>query len=792
MPNLPHLILPRAEYELPRKKTGFGRPPIREHGTHGEALRGQIETVLTDYRSRRRPSGIDPSLILRIQLNPKAGVDEETWERCGLTLLSVDENKTLVLFSSDAELLGFRRRLSEYVGGPTRTEQKSAPHTQIFASIDEIGEVQPIDRIGRLLRAEGVNEMQNFEDAKEYVIDIELWDFGNQKANRAKVEELRKFIKAEGGRTTDDYVGENLVLLRVRCNGALIKRLLEIDNIAIVDLPPKPTLTTAELLDIGIEDLPPVPPPEDGAPGITVLDSGLTAAHPLIAPAVGEATSVPQSWGDSSDSHGHGTMVAGIALYGDVEACIRSRSFVPRLTLYSARVLNDQCQFDDEDLITTQMRQAIEYFRNTYGCRVFNASLGDARLPYRGGKVSPWASILDTLSRELNIVIIVSAGNYNHDPGHGNSPDAHVQDYPRYLFGEDARIIEPATGAIVLTVGALAHSSNVPPGFSGNSVAFRPIAGEMQPSPFTRSGPGLGDSIKPELCEVGGNSAYDGFVQRVRDVRELSVISMNRQYLQQLFKTDTGTSYSAPKVAHMAAQLYRSFPDASANLIRALLAASAEVPQAAMDLLNRFDPKASLRICGYGQPNLEFASSSDESRVVLYAESHVVFDNFHIYEVPIPDEFIQENGTRRISVSLAYDPPVRHTRFDYLGVKMSFRLIRGKTVDEIAEAFRQRGRDEEQVDRLSSTRYDCSMEPKPSIREGGTLQKGTFTMRRAPQTDYGETYYLVVRCEKKWAREEHAPQRYAIVVTIDHTAEVNLYARIRERVQAVIRVRARQ
>ena len=84
------------------------------------------------------------------------------------------------------------------------------------------------------------------------------------------------------------------------------------------------------------------------------------------------------------------------------------------------------------------------------------------------------------------------------------------------------------------------------------------------------------------------------------------------------------------------------------------------------------------------------------------------------------------------------------------------------------------------------------MEPRPSIREGGTLQKGIFTMQRAPQTDYGNTYYLVVRCEKKWAREEHSPQRYAVVVTIGHTAKINIYNRIRDRVQATIRLRAQQ
>ena len=65
-------------------------------------------------------------------------------------------------------------------------------------------------------------------------------------------------------------------------------------------------------------------------------------------------------------------------------------------------------------------------------------------------------------------------------------------------------------------------------------------------------------------------------------------------------------------------------------------------------------------------------------------------------------------------------------------------------------------------------------------------------MRRAPQRDYGDTYYLVVRCEKKWAREEHEPQRYAVVVVLEHSVDVNLYARARLRVEAAVRIRAQQ
>lgn len=462
---------------------------------------------------------------------------------------------------------------------------------------------------------------------------------------------------------------------------------------------------------------------------------------------------------------------------------------MPQLTLYSARVLNDQCQFDDEYLITSQMRDAIRYFRDTYGCKVFNISLGDDRLPYRGGKVGPWASILDTLARELNVVIVVSAGNYTHDPGEGNSPDVHVQDYPRYVLYDEARVIEPATGAIVLTVGALAHAANVPSG-SADDVSLQPIALESQPSPFTRSGPGLGGAIKPELCEFGGNCAYDGTIRTVRkNLHELSVVSLNREYVTRLFTTDVGTSFAAPRVAHAAARLLETYPDASANLIRAFLAASASVPEPSLRALKPLGEEAVLRVCGYGRPDLEYAQASDENRVVLYADSELAFDNFHIYEIPIPGELINSKETRSITVTLAFDPPVRHSRFDYLGVKMSFRLIRGKTLEDIAEAFRQRARNEEAVDRLSSTRYDCGMIPKSGVREGSTLQRATFSMRKTLPPEYGDTYYLVVRCERKWAKDEHAPQRYAVVVVIKHSAHVNIYNRIRDRL--VIRLRPR-
>jgi len=238
--------------------------------------------------------------------------------------------------------------------------------------------------------------------------------------------------------------------------------------------------------------------------------------------------------------------------------------------------------------------------------------------------------------------------------------------------------------------------------------------------------------------------------------------------------------------------LFRDFPEGSANLIRALLASSASVPMPARELLERIgaaEGGAVLRICGYGRPDLDAARMSDENRVVLIAESQLPFDNFHVFEVPVPEELLETEGTKRISVTLAFDPPVRHSRFDYLGTMMSFRLIRGCTIEEVREAFRWRGKDEPKPERITSTSCDCALSPGAQAREGSTLQKATFEWKRRRSVEYGDTYYLVARCEQKWARVEHAPQRYAVVVVIEHESQINLYAPISQRVRAAVRIR---
>lgn len=783
MSQLPHLKLRKIDYEALRKKRpGFGGSDI-DFRMHAPKLQTQVQNVLTGYKTKKLPRGINPSLILKINLTNY--VDESEWKKAGLTVLGNYKDKTLILFSTDEDLREFKKRLGEYSSGP-KEGKKSAQHTGFFASIDSIKELEPDDRIGRHFRSEGFNTISKCIDTNNYTLDVELWHTGNKLQVNERVEELRTFITSSNGKVTDTYIDDSIVLLRVKCTGIIMNTLFSMPLISSVDLPPKLSLKIEQQEEISLDEFGTIPSPPNNAAGICIIDSGINSGHPLLKTAIGEAISMPVTLGDPIDEHGHGTKVAGLAMYGNISKCIDNRRFIPQLQIYSARVLNKDNEFDDESLIINQMKDAITYFRNTYSCRVFNISLGDPKLPYNDNKVSPWASLLDTLARELDILIIVSAGNYDADEYMDVSEIQRL--YPKYLLNPSSRIIEPATGCNVLTVGSLADRDYLSL-VEGSQVRYQPIAQKNQPSPFTRSGFGIGGAIKPDVIEYGGNWAHDG--TSIINSKELSIISLNKDYLHKLFASDVGTSFATPRVAHIAAQLINKFPDKSINFIRALIASSCEIPKECVSLLcNLEDKNALYKLCGYGIPNLDNANFSDLNRVILYSENQLPFDMFHVYEVPIPDNFIATNGQRKITVTLAFDSPVRHTRLDYLGTNMAFCLIRGKSVEEVAEAFRLRNKTEGKIDRLSSTSFDCKFEPSSSIRNSGTLQKGEFIMSKSPK-DYGDTYYLVVNCIQNWSPDTCSPQKYAVFVALSHEAQIDMYAQIQARLEIPIQIQAR-
>lgn len=781
MPELPHLILPRAEVDMDRRKRpGFGGAPNRDHGQQTVRVRQAVDDALATH-AQLRTSIVDPALIVRVRT--EGVLSDEEWIRAGLTVLGHDATNAIVLFASDADLTAFRARLDAYSRG-TPAGQKNPQYNALIASIEEFGPLRPEDRIGSGLRDDGFERLDGFADDRDFVLDVELWEVGTQTERNDQADRFTGEIAERGGEVTDRYIGRSFTAMRVRGNGRVVRWLLEFPLVRMVDYPPELDLDVAPLLATTVVNLGTVEAPDPDAPLVGILDSGVNDAHPLLTGVVVGRTSVPTSLG-LSDEFGHGSRVGGVVAYGDVRDCLESGSFQASVRILSGKVVNDQGNLDDRRLIASQMNEIIRDL-HARGCRIFNLSLGDRRARYGGGKVGQWTAILDELARELNILFVVAAGNYEHLPENGH-PEDHLNGYPNYLTSGQNRIFEPATAANVLTVGAVAHAAAVRdhgPGY----VSVRPIANVGEPAPFTCAGPGVGQSLKPDLCDDGGNLLYDGAVQGLTRSPESEVFTTHHRYLERLFTTAFGTSYAAPFVTHKAALVLQAFPNASANLLRALLASSARIPEPSLLRLQGASAETINSLCGYGIASAEIASTSDMNRIVLYADASIGMDRFFVYEVPIPTEYAETKGERKIRVTLAFDAPVRHSRAAYLGVEMSFRLVRGKSLEEVREHYRKRNKEQEGRHPELEGRYDCKFDFGSNTRERGTLQSATLVMKNNPAPEYGETYYLVVRCERQWFPDEFAMQRFAVVVELSHSQDVRLYERVRERLAVRVRV----
>lgn len=343
--------------------------------------------------------------------------------------------------------------------------------------------------------------------------------------------------------------------------------------------------------------------------------------------------------------------------------------------------------------------------------------------------------------------------------------------------------MEPGTAVNVLTVGSLAHSNGLQDN-DEEQAGVVPLTAQGHPSPFTRIGPGVNEILKPDFVDFGGTVVFDGPTQTLSDARTRAaagVISLNRGYIERMLTAVSGTSFASPLVAYKAAMVRETFPQASANLVRALLAISADWPDAAVECLADLGDDETMRILGNGVIDIEKALNSNDNRVVLYREDALDVNRFAVYEVPVPQVFQAGNGRRHIRVALAFDPVVRHTRLDYAGLSMSFDLYRGATAQEVFDACRKWEKAEGDAFSLLGSRR-CRFFPATRLRGKGTLQRGTFVAHRSLE-NYGDTYYLAVRCEAGWASALTPNQRFAVAVELGYEAEIALYQRVRQRVQ---------
>ncbi len=816
---LPHLPIPQVPNTPERYKRQIknqrGKP---QSGDREEVARGfeiPLDRLETEQEQKvdRMPKGIQPHLIFQMPLFENADLSdlEEKLRRVGLTVVSIESDKSaVVVFRSESDLIQFREAVETYKT-PKQGKKSTVYDVLEWIKAEEIRSWSIQDRIGFRLAEEIGEEGQSISDDIIYPpLDVELWARGlGAQAAQNDIQEINTIINSDSRRVgeavLDTYAGSTICQARVRLSGARLRQLLQMDIVASVDFPPQPEPNIGGLLKTPAGEFPPLEQINEVGPRLCVLDSGIISGHPLLSPNVGFEAAFLTASSTVADQHGHGTRVAGIAVHGDIRRCIEEKNFQSPITLYSGRILNERHELDDERLFITQIRQSLETFtREPYNCRIYNLSFG-RRQAWDKCKQTSWGEALDNLAREYQVLFVVSSGNNpclkNMRDSDGTA-DKNFALYHSCLTTDEWRICDPATAALALTVGAMTEW-DVP---KLDDDIRKSVAKKNQPSPFSRSGPGVLNAMKPDFLDSGGNLVFQGYgsMRWIGEDQTVSVISLHNDPTQNLFSTDIGTSYAAPRVARIAAltewQLWQDLGERPhPNLVRAVMATAAVIPEAAKQLFGNDDV---YRACGYGRVNEKDAVQSRGNRVLLCASSEVEIDHFSIFRVPIPVEFLEAKGEKKITIALAFDPPVRARRHDYLGVEMGFKLVRGKSLDEITEAygkFTDEERKNEKVREPIEAKFIAKLSPTDSLqtvgisRKRSTLQcashRWSITRNSETYGQHGE-WYVVVRAENRWAKSEIETQSFAVAVAIEANTD-QLYNLIRQRIQIQPRIQVR-
>lgn len=549
--------------------------------------------------------------------------------------------------------------------------------------------------------------------------------------------------------------------------------------------------------------------------------------------------------------------MASIALYGDIEECLELNKFNPKFNIYGARVLDRDNKFPKEKLIENQITEVIAYFYKEKGCRILNLSIGIEEDTYMGGKQFTLAQRIDEMCREFDIFVCISAGNFKGYPYCEEIEyEKTIREYPNYLLQNNAQIINPATSALALTVGSLTSEPRLTLS-EERGVNVIPVSTLNQPSPFTRIGFGVNDSIKPEVCEYGGGcvlNIYGATLQKITTPFGAGVIGCNSKFREKnkLFTSGAGTSFATPRIANLAAEILDKYKNSSANFIRALIVNSCNSVEETISLIDEVKKKmvyslyshlesigvltacpeinehyeqgkfnenirremlannlipaqvkefiekipdrySYMKFAGYGKPDLSRALYSSEKKVTMFAEDEIEIDHFKVFEIYVPEELAVLKGKKRISITLAFSPPTRHTRKDYIGYDMDFKLIRGMELRDIIDVFRKKEKGEDITIKLESC--NCKLSHGTNILKNSTVKNSTFEFSSKKFCEnYGEVLHLVIFNESKWVDDTYGKEPYSVVVTIEYLGdeiECNLYTRMKERINERLEITAR-
>ncbi len=460
------------------------------------------------------------------------------------------------------------------------------------------------------------------------------------------VNSLTGYLRNQGCESVDSRVREHGASMRANIPPQAVKAIASgVDSVWQARTAPKIITGKPQRMDFRSDVSPEMP--ELNAKTICVLDTGIDLNHPFLKDVV-IASADLTSDGQEQDTEGHGTFVSGLAAFGELE---NRTGFAASARIISAKVLGKEPVY--RPYLETRIEEAVKRFHES--TKIFSMSVMYPET-CSVSRPSELAYTIDKLSRDYGVLFVVCTGNLCDETERLNSLP-----YPLYFGDKSCEIYSGAEASNCVTVGGLANKE------SGKS-----LAQIKQPSPFTRRGD-LVARAKPDVVSWAGNAERIPSTGALTSNDRLGVVSFGLSS-ESIFAYDFGTSCAAPVVANFLAKLQVEYPEATPNLLKALLVHFAHLPEER----HRLNIGESLKnaVYGKGLPDFYKAAYSTKSCATFILEDTIAPNEIAWVPFYVPKVMKEIYGDKIMRITLVYDPPVDRSILGYTLLDLDFKLYK--------------------------------------------------------------------------------------------------------------------
>ncbi len=421
-----------------------------------------------------------------------------------------------------------------------------------------------------------------------------------------------------------------------------------------------------------------IAPPSADAPAVCVLDTGVTRGHPLLDASLdaSDCHSFDRAWG-AHDHDGHGTEMAGLALYGDLTPLLAStQRVVLRHRLESVKILPPRGHAPNPpDLYGAVTAEAANRAEIQAPERLRTFSMSIAATDERDlGQPTSWSAAIDALAAGRSFDSSTKGLDYldeGEDPvrrlfvlcvGNINGSALCVNHLDR---SDVDPVHDPGQAWNALTVGAHTEKAVIQ---DSTWAGWQPVARPGDLSPWSTTGVTFAAAwpIKPDVVFEGGNIVKNLKGEIDFPCPDLSLLSTYFRPADKSFVLSWATSAATAQASRLAALILAEYPNYWPETVRALIVHSAEwTAQMQTHLRVASGKRARAKLVqryGFGVPSEVRALRSASDALTLVVQSRIrPFANgklceLHFFDLPWPRDVLADLGAAqvRLRITLSY------------------------------------------------------------------------------------------------------------------------------------------